>query len=101
MSGSWRTTPLPANWTALRRQVLERDGGVCQWLVGPSLCGAPANQVDHVIPSGPDAMSNLQALCSFHHQQKSASEGQAALRAKRKEIMERLRKPPERHPGMP
>lgn len=99
--GSWRSRPLPAGWGAIRRRVLERDGGVCQWIDDSGWCGLPANQVDHIDRHGDDGLANLQALCEVHHARKSASEGGVAAAESRREIWRRLRKPPERHPGMP
>jgi len=48
-------------WRKLRARVLMRDGHRCQ------LCGAPATDVDHVLPvseGGPDDPRNLRALCA-------------------------------------
>lgn len=85
----------------VRRRVLDRDGHACQWVDESGWCGADANQVDHVDRFGGDGLENLQALCEFHHVRKSASEGGSAAAEARREIWGRLRKPPERHPGMP
>ena len=49
------------HWRALRAEVIIRDGRRCQ------LCGAPATDVDHVIPvsqGGADDPTNLRALCA-------------------------------------
>ena len=96
-----RRRRLPPDWEALRRAALIRDDGECQWVEGGVLCLRPATDVDHVQPSGPDVLTNLQSLCGEHHARKSGREGNAAMRAKRRQISERLRKPPEKHPGMP
>lgn len=43
---------------------MQRDRGICQ------LCGAPATEVDHVIPrdaGGSDEPANLRALCHDCH----------------------------------
>ena len=47
-------------WQELRREILRRDRGKCQY------CGDPAVTADHVIPrkvGGPDATVNLVAVC--------------------------------------
>lgn len=99
--GSWHVNPLPSNWAQIRRRVLERDNHECQWLADGWYCGARANQVDHIVPGGSDDLSNLQALCEQHHELKSKREGAAAYWKKRREIDKRLRKPAEKHPGLP
>jgi 5-methylcytosine-specific restriction endonuclease McrA len=48
-------------WRTLRVRVLARDRWTCQE------CGAPASDVDHVLPrayGGPDTAPNLLALCA-------------------------------------
>lgn len=96
-----RRRRLPADWEALRQAVFARDNRECQWVERGAQCLAPATDVDHVQPSGPDVLTNLQSLCAEHHARKSGREGNAAMREKRAQIRRRLRKPPERHPGMP
>lgn len=82
----------------MRRQVLARDGGRCQWMEGPRLCGAPATDVDHIKASGSDELWNLRSLCGPHHAVKSSSEGGqaswAALNARKKAA----KRPPLEHP---
>lgn len=90
-SSSDRLSRLPADWQARRRRVLLRDRHACQ-VAG---CPTRANQVDHIEHSGPDDDWNLQSLCEFHHNQKSAAEGHAA-RAKLRKL---LRREPEVLPG--
>jgi len=49
-----------AEWEALRKRVLERDGYVCAY------CGREATEADHVVAKargGKDAMENLVAAC--------------------------------------
>ena len=51
-------------WSKLRREILERDGYLCQLKLKP--CLVVADTVDHVIPrarGGADVASNLQAAC--------------------------------------
>ena len=59
----------------LRRMVLRRDGYLCQ------RCGAPATDVDHVVPrhrGGSDRMDNLVSLCGPCHRAKTGREAQEA-----------------------
>jgi 5-methylcytosine-specific restriction endonuclease McrA len=83
-STSQRRDELPADWQLRRIRVLRRDGYRCQ--AQDSLgarCYRPANQVDHIKPhsaGGTDDLDNLQALCRWHHAQKSSAEGHAAQR---------------------
>lgn len=68
-----RRPPIPA---ALREQILKRDAYICQ------VCGAPATDVDHIVPrsaGGTDHPLNLQALCGNHHRRKT---GRDAARAR-------------------
>lgn len=97
MAGGWqhsdRKSRLPHDWAQRRIRVLRRDGYRCQHRdeVG-ILCGAWANQVDHVERGDDHDEANLQALCRDHHAAKSSAEGVAA--------QPRRRRPPEPHPGL-
>lgn len=60
-------------WRTLRKQILERDLGLCQ------RCGMPAELVDHIIPSKDDwddrlNPDNLQSLCRECHRIKTKRE---------------------------
>lgn len=91
-STSSRRSNLPADWQAIRRRILRRDNASCRWREADgTLCALPANEVDHIEPSGSDEDWNLRALCSWHHRQKSSREGAAAYTAKRNEIASRFR----------
>lgn len=95
---SWRTQPKPPGWDTTRKRILKRDGHACQWPIPRGVCGAPANQVDHIVPAwqgGSDDDTNLRSLCEPHHKRKSSSEGGQA--AARKRIPRR--RPQEPHPG--
>lgn len=62
---------------SLRERIMVRDGRCCR------LCGAPASVVDHIVPvawGGSDDPSNLQALCRYHSQRKTAAESHARPR---------------------
>ena len=73
-------------WRRLRAQVL-REEPLCR------SCGAPATDVDHIIPrakGGTHHRANLQSLCRPCHRTKTQRD--SAPVASR-------RRPPERHPG--
>lgn len=89
---SRRRGELPAGWGALRARVLERDGGRCV------VCGGPANQVDHVDPSGPHELWNLRALCRTCHMRRTQAQS-AAARMRGREDRRSVLWPPGRHPG--
>lgn len=92
-----RRARLPANWSALVKQVKERDGGRCTWrLPSGARCPRPGRDVDHREPGDDHSLRNLQLLCPTHHERKSAREGVQGRRAKR----EKRQKREERHPGM-
>lgn len=91
-----RRAELPEDWSTRRVRVLRRDSYKCQARDSQGvLCGAPANQVDHIEPGPDHSEDNLRALCRWHHDRKSSREGVAARRPK----VSRAR-PAERHPGL-
>ena len=56
---------LTPEWRELRRQTLERDGGVC---TVPG-CGRRALVADHIVSrkaGGADALHNTRSLCRLH-----------------------------------
>lgn len=60
----------PATWEHMRAVVLHRDAYICQ------ICGAPANEVDHVWPralGGQMVLRNLQAACGPCNRTKGCS----------------------------
>lgn len=60
-------------WRKLRAAILERDDYAC---TTPG-CGAPATEVDHIIPrhqGGSDEHENLRSLCAAHHGTKTGLE---------------------------
>ncbi|MEO3976319.1 HNH endonuclease signature motif containing protein [Streptomyces sp. CAU 1734] len=99
MSGGWegsnRRAELPPNWySEIRPEVLRRDRRRCQWpQPAGGICGAHANQVDHIGDGDDHRPANLQALCETCHRRKTSAQGNTARWA------ERARRPPERHPG--
>lgn len=95
-SSSERNSRFNPGWERTRKWVLEHDHHRCQWPVtdwrtgGESICGCPANEVDHKKRAkngepDDDSPSNLWALCSYHHKQKTAREsGEARAEKNRK-----------------
>ncbi len=56
----------------VRREVWERDGGKCQWVLeSGELCGATRDlELDHIQPKslgGPSTAGNLRIACKFHN----------------------------------
>lgn len=80
---SGRTVPLPKMWRAIRANVLKRDGYQCVQIREDTglRCGARATDVDHIKDADDHRHSNLQSLCSWHHDQKTACQGGSATRA--------------------
>jgi len=100
-AGSDRRSRLPANWPAIRVEILKRDGHRCTWLFRPGQrCPKRIDlQVDHIIPNDDHSPSNLRTLCETHHNWKSAREGVAAKAAKKATIDSKFRRQ-EAHPGL-
>lgn len=94
-TSSDRRSRLPADWPVRRKRILIRDRFECQGHTDLGLCGMPANQVDHIEPSGSDDEWNLQSLCEDCHARKSSAEGLAA----RKRLEALTKRPPEQTPG--
>jgi len=99
LSGRWegsdRLDTLPPDWAARRAAVWDRDGGLCRWPDSASgVCGAPGSDVDHIDDRDNHDLTNLQVLCSWHHNRKSSRQGNAAR------WQHRDRRPTESHPGM-
>lgn len=65
-------------WSALRRQVLERDDYLCQPCLNAKRI-TKASEVDHILPKsrgGTDIASNLESICPSCHGYKSMGEAQ-------------------------
>ena len=75
-----------------RKIVLTRCGGVCET---PG-CTARATDVDHVQRGDNHDVSNLQGLCHPHHAEKTQQEAREGARRR----AERIKRPPEQHPGL-
>ncbi|MDN4476616.1 HNH endonuclease signature motif containing protein [Demequina sp. SYSU T00192] len=93
---SARASRLPADWRRRRVLVLKRDGYACQMRTSTgALCRDHANQVDHIIRGDNHDLSNLRALCVWHHARKTSAEGNAARRPR-----PTRKRAPEAHPGL-
>jgi 5-methylcytosine-specific restriction endonuclease McrA len=56
--------PRGSRWQAIRVAVFARYGRVCH------VCGAPATDIDHLIPinaGGDDSLANLRPACARHN----------------------------------
>ncbi len=74
-------------WDKIRIRVLERDFYSCVPCKRRDASIRPASEVDHIIPrsrGGTDEMTNLQAICTDCHQEKTANEAAAARGVKRR-----------------
>ncbi|GGO83483.1 hypothetical protein GCM10012289_77040 [Nonomuraea cavernae] len=88
-NGSWRTTPRPTDWGSRVAYVLQRDK-VCQW---PQGCDETEDlEVDHAEDADDHNVDHLRALCHRHHAYRTAQQAKARR--------PRMRRDPERHPGL-
>jgi len=99
MSGGWagsnRRAELPPDWSARRRAVLERDGYRCTQLDSEDRrCTSEADDVDHLGDRHDHRLEMLAAKCEWHHDRKTAAQGNAARRRFT------TRRPREPHPGL-
>ena len=94
---AWETSDrragLPADWSARRGRVLQRDRGLCQ-IRGPR-CTRTATDVDHVRRGNNHDDENLQAVCRACHNGKTATESAA----RKRQLRDARKRPQERHPG--
>lgn len=89
---SWSAARRPGFTAAQRRAIAVRDGSSCY------LCGAPAVQVDHVVPlaeGGSNDLENGGCICDPCHADKSARE---KLRGYQRH-QAKARRPEEPHPS--
>lgn len=81
--------------------MLRRDGYRCTVkLTYGERCPEPATDVDHIVPNDDHSLDNLRAICEWHHDKKSGSEGARAAHFRRRAISKKLRRPVETHPGL-
>jgi 5-methylcytosine-specific restriction protein A len=97
-SGSTRKQRLPRDWDERRATVRDRAGGRCQATMRDGTrCDELGTDCDHIKHGDNHSLSNLQWLCSWHHNKKTAQE---AARARRYVRVPSARKPREQHPGL-
>lgn len=95
--GSTRRQRLPKGWARIRRRIIRRDGGVCTAIYSDGRkCDLPGTDVDHIEPGDDHTEGNLRLLCTWHHQQKSSSEGGTAAARTRA----RVERPRPTHPAV-
>jgi 5-methylcytosine-specific restriction protein A len=95
---SWRTSPLPPGWSAIRRRILERDGHRCRAIRrDETRCWDRATDVHHLNSADDHSDRNLVSLCSWHHDRITAKEANDA-RTKQGRTTER--RPKRQHPGL-
>lgn len=91
-SSSHRKDRFNPGWERTRKLILERDHHRCQhWVVDEfgvkRRCSYPASEVDHIRRAvdgvDDDSPENLQSLCRWHHQQKTAQESAEQRRVNR------------------
>jgi 5-methylcytosine-specific restriction protein A len=60
-----------SSWWDIRKQVFERDGGVCQSRSNGRVCGKPGKEVHHILPlsrGGTSTPANLLTFCTQCHE---------------------------------
>ncbi|GAA3029224.1 hypothetical protein GCM10020229_45830 [Kitasatospora albolonga] len=77
--------------------MLVRDGRACQHVRTDTQtpCLQLATHVDHIVPAfegGSDDVSNLRALCEYHHRRKTAREANRARSAVPRRTLHRPRR---------
>lgn len=96
--GSTRAQRLPKDWASRTvPRIMRRDHRQCQWPAEHGICRWPATDVDHKQPGDNHSDDNLWALCTWHHQHKTAAEG---IEARRINGYVSERRKPESHPGI-
>lgn len=92
---SRRRAELPSDWSKIRERALRRDHRTCV------MCGAPATDVDHIDPKGPDTLGNLRSLCRTCHMRRTAYQShESRARVKWTKGKRRTLRPPSKHPGL-
>jgi 5-methylcytosine-specific restriction endonuclease McrA len=98
-NGSSRRETLPPDWPQIRSAVLERDHHQCQHVREDTgrICGLLATDCDHIGDRTDHRMSNLRALCHWHHLRRS---GQQGGRASQQARNARKKAAQPKHPGV-
>ena len=97
-SGSNRKERLPHGWEQRRATTRDRAGGRCQATMRDGTrCIETGTDCDHIVHGDNHSLSNLQWLCRWHHDKKTARE---ALEARRYIPRPSARKPQEKHFGL-
>lgn len=97
-SDSTRKERLPDDWEQRRATVRDRAGGRCQATMRDGTrCTEPGTDCDHIVRGDNHALSNLQWICRWHHNKKTAREARDARSFTR---VPPARKPREQHPGL-
>ncbi|TMZ60741.1 HNH endonuclease [Klebsiella pneumoniae] len=97
-ASSKRRAELPADWGKIRARVLKRAGYRCEHIRADTgeRCTYAANQCDHKKRGLDHSEANLQALCEWHHKQKTSREAAAGRRGRPRATRKR---PPSTNPG--
>lgn len=94
-ANSNRRAELPSNWRReIRPAVLERDGYQCRAVDNDQRCTEAATDVDHIGDRHDHSLTNLQALCRWHHDRKTSADRNAMQRRPS------TTRPREPHPGL-
>lgn len=102
MTSSWansnRKAELPTGWARLRQATASRAGYQCEATMRDGTrCTEPGTDCDHINGRHNHNLSNLQWLCRWHHDKKTAHE---AAQGRRGTARGSSKKPAERHPGL-
>lgn len=96
-ANSDRRERLPDDWYARRAIVRERAGGRCEAVLNDgSRCPVQGSDCDHRERGDNHELDNLQWLCRWHHDRKTAREAYEAREAMRRRNMRDDR----HHPGL-
>lgn len=70
---------LPPDWKRRVAAVKARAHGRCQWVMADGRrCPDPGTDCDHINDPDDHALTNLQWLCGWHHDRKTAAQSAAA-----------------------
>ena len=92
-----RRNMMEPGWEHRRKRQL-RKHRMCQWVH----CLRKADTADHIVPrfeGGTDSDANLQSLCHYHHDLKTAEEGRRAWARKKAQFQQEWNFT-ESHPGL-